>query len=68
MSYLKVIYIYIYIYIYSGPKVGVQYLVIYNIITVYLLLAHPVYTHTQHAIVNDTPYLYIFNLFIYSFN
>jgi len=62
-------YIYIHTHTHSGPKVSIQYIVIYNIITVYLLLAHlHIYTYTHHATVNDTPYLYIFNLFIYSFN
>jgi len=28
--------------IHNGPKVGIQYIVIYNTINVYLLLAHPV--------------------------
>jgi len=29
----------------GGPKVGIEYIVVYSIITVYLLLVHPVYSY-----------------------
>jgi len=29
-------------FIQGGPKVGIQYIIVYSIITVYIILAHPV--------------------------